>query len=197
MKVLGITGGMGSGKSVVSQLLEMMDIPVYDSDREAKRVMDSSPLIWEKLLVRFGEKIYEQGILNKPLLASLIFNNPEHLAYVNSVVHPEVYNDFLVWKEQQTGKPWVGVESAILFESGFNQGVDKCICISAPLETRIQRVQKKSGLNRESVLDRIHNQITEEERNRLADFILVNDDKQSVLFQIENLIEQLKSQEFV
>jgi dephospho-CoA kinase len=191
MKILGITGGMGSGKSVVSQLLEMMDVPVYDCDREAKRIMDSSPLVREKLSVKFGEKLYEQETLNKPLLASLIFDNSSHLTYVNSVVHPEVYNDFLVWKEKQAGKSWVGIESAILFESGLSKWVDFCVNVSAPLETRIQRVQKRNGLNRESVLNRIHNQITEEERNRLANCIIVNDDVQSVLFQVEKLIRLL------
>jgi len=194
MKVLGITGGIGSGKSVVAQLLEMSNIPVYGSDREAKRIMDSSPLIREKLSNQFGGKLYEQETLNRPLLASLIFDNPSRLAYVNSVVHPEVYNDFLLWKEKQTGKLWVGMESAILFESGFNQAVDFCVNVSAPVEIRIQRVQKRNGLKREAILERIHNQMTEEERNRLAHYIIVNDDRQSVLFQVENLIRLLKSQ---
>jgi dephospho-CoA kinase len=194
MKVIGITGGIGSGKSVVSQLLEVWEIPVYNSDREAKRITGSSGVIREKLSAKFGPGLYRSGALNKEMLASLIFNNPDYLAFVNSVIHPEVFRDFFEWKEKQPGKAFVGIESAILFESHFDKSVDISIAISAPLETKIRRVQQREKINRESVLNRISNQMSEEERNHLANYVIVNDDVEGLIPQIENLFEALKSQ---
>jgi dephospho-CoA kinase len=194
MKTIGITGGIGSGKSVVSQLLKVWEIPVYDSDREAKRITGSSGVIREKLSAKFGPGLYQTGELNKEMLASLIFSKPDYLAFVNSVIHPEVFKDFFDWKEKQLGKAFVGIESAILFESHFDKSVDISITIAAPLETRIRRVQQREKINRESVLNRIKNQMSEEERNCLADYVIVNDDIQGLIPQIENLFEALKSQ---
>ena len=187
MKVLGITGGIGSGKTVVSEILKIKGIPVYNSDLEAKRLMETSPAIREKLSGHFGENLYENDTLNKKLLASIIFDCSEKLTFVNSVVHPEVYQDFKEWKES-TNVEWVGMESAILFESGFNQYADFCLLVSAPIELRIQRTQKRDRLDREAVLNRIRNQMPEEEKQSLADFTIVNDNRQAVLPQIENLI---------
>ena len=188
MKVLGITGGIGSGKSVVSKILETKEIPVYNSDLEAKRLMESSPTIRKKLSERFGKDLYEKDTLNKNLLASVVFDHPKELAFVNSVVHPEVYQDFMVWKEKSVINEWVGIESAILFESGFDQYADFCLLVSAPLEIRIQRTQERDHVSKEAILNRIRNQMPEEEKQSLADFTIVNDDCQAILPQIDNLI---------
>jgi dephospho-CoA kinase len=194
MKVWGITGGMGSGKTMVSKLLETMGVPVYNTDVEAKKITESSPVIQKKLSDKFGSALYSGGKLNRTMLASLIFNHSEHLAFVNSTVHPEVYKDFLEWKKQHSEKEFTGIESAILFESGFARWVDVRINVSAPLETRIQRIQKRDRLSREAVLTRINNQLSDEEKNRLADYTIINDDVQALLPQIENLFKLLKFQ---
>jgi dephospho-CoA kinase len=195
MKVLGITGGIGSGKSVFSKLLEINGIPVYNTDIASKRISDFSWNIREKLTGRFGPALYREGLLDRPLLASLIFNHPENRVFVNSVIHPEVENDFLEWKDEQTDKSWVGIESAILFEAQLCHVVDVIVNISAPLETRIRRVQQRDNLNRESVLNRIKNQISDGVRNYLADYTIINDDRQALAPQVENLMKVLKFQE--
>jgi dephospho-CoA kinase len=193
MNVLGITGGIGSGKSIVAKGLEVMGIPVYNTDIAAKKISDTSPEVREKLSARFGTALYQDGILDRKRLASFIFSNPEHLAFVNSVIHPAVEKDFLEWKEEQQEKAWVGIESAILFESRLNQLIDFSMNVSAPLETRIQRIQKRDNLDRESILHRIQNQLPEEERNRLANYTIINDDRQALLPQIENWLKIVKS----
>ncbi|MDR0865565.1 MAG: dephospho-CoA kinase [Candidatus Symbiothrix sp.] len=194
MKVLGITGGIGSGKSVVSKLLEIQGIPVYNTDKEAKKITAFSLVVQEKLSGKFGAALYKEGVLDKAMLASLIFNHPEYLAFTNSVIHPEVQKDFEEWKERQLGKSWVGIESAILFESGFDRLSDECITVSAPLEIRIQRVQKRDGLNRDAVLSRLNNQLSDKERSRLANCTIVNDEKKALLPQVENLLKMIKFQ---
>ncbi|GHT76383.1 dephospho-CoA kinase [Bacteroidia bacterium] len=187
MKVLGITGGIGSGKSVVSKILEINEIPVYNTDMEAKRLTETSPVIRQKLSERFGTILSINNRLDKKQLALLIFNNLEALAFVNSVIHPEVYRDFTEWKEKMPDKAWVGIESAILFETGFNRYTDFNLLITAPLELRIQRTQKRDGLTKDEILKRIQNQWPEEEKQSLVDFIVWNDERQAVLPQIENL----------
>jgi dephospho-CoA kinase len=195
MKVLGITGGIGSGKSTVSKLLEINGIPVYNSDIAAKKLSDFSPVIQEKLREKFGPELYKEGFLNRPMLASLIFNQPENLAFVNSVIHPAVEKDFLEWKKDRAEQAIIGIESAILFESRLRHIVDVSVNISAPLEIRIRRTQKRDNLNKEAVLNRMNNQMSEDERRRLADHIIINDDRQALTPQVEKLIKIVEFQE--
>ena len=195
MKIIGITGGIGSGKSIVSRLLEINGIPVYNTDIAAKRIHNVSQTVREKLAGRFGQELYEPyGVLNRTMLGSLIFNQPENLAFVNSVVHPAVRADFFEWKTEREGRKWVGIESALLFESGLNRLVDISIHVTAPLEIRIRRVQKRENWDREAVLSRAQHQMTDEERNALADYTFVNDDQQALLPQVENWIKMVKYQ---
>jgi dephospho-CoA kinase len=194
MKVIGITGGIGSGKSIVSQLLEINGIPVYNTDIASKKLSNTSPAIREKLTGKFGAELYEYGILNRKMLASLIFNDSEARDFVNSVIHPAVQNDFLEWKEEHRDKPFAGIESAILFQSKLKDLIDITINVSAPLELQIQRVQKRDNLNKEDILNRIHTQMSDEERSRLANYTVVNDDRQALLPQVENLPDTLKFQ---
>jgi len=193
MKVLGITGGIGSGKSVVSNLLKIIGVPVYNSDVEAKKITASSLLVQKKISEKFGSQLYSEGELNKALFASLIFNNPNHLAFANSVIHPEVYADFLEWKKKHSSCIIVGIESAILFESGFNKYVDTSVSVSSELELRIQRVQKRDALDRISILNRMNNQMSEITRNLQSDYTIINDDIQAVLPQVEKLLKQIES----
>ena len=195
MKIIGITGGIGSGKSVVSKLLGINGIPVYNTDMAASKIHDISQTVREKLALRFGQELYEPyGVLNRTMLASLIFDHPENLAFVNSVVHPAVEADFLEWKTEREGEKLIGIESAILFESGLKRLIDISIHVSAPLEIRIRRVQKRDHWDREAILSRVRHQMTDEERNALADYTFINDDRQALLPQVENCIKIMQFQ---
>jgi dephospho-CoA kinase len=191
MKIIGLTGGIGSGKSVVAKLFETMGIPVYDTDKEAKRITSTSLLIRECLSKKFGQELYQDGQLNKSLLASLIFENKENLNYVNAIVHPEVQKDFVCWKEQYKNSRCIAIESAILFESGFDKITDVSINVSAPLEKRIERIQMRDQINRKDILNRIENQMSEDERIRKADYTIMNDDCQALLPQVKKTLKQI------
>jgi dephospho-CoA kinase len=188
MKIIGLTGGIGSGKSTISRLLEIMGVPVYIADSESKKLTDTSPLIREKLIEKFGRDLYKEGKLDKSLLASLIFGNEENLGYVNSVIHPVVRDDFEKWTTSYTKNELVAIESAILFDSGFNNTADFTVNVSTPLEMRIHRVETRDGLPRESIISRINNQLPEEERNRRSDFIILNDHVEALIPQLESLL---------
>lgn len=191
MKIVGLTGGIGSGKSTVSRLLEIMEIPVYAADVESKKLVDTSPHIREQLSAKFGLQLYRDNKLDRGMLSSLIFGNKENLQFANSVIHPIVFDDFLHWVEQQNNVSFVVIESAILFDSGFNKTVDIAVNVSAPPEIRIQRVKQRDHVSRKSVHDRINSQISEEDRNRLSDYIIFNDNVQALLPQVENLVNFL------
>ena len=187
MKIIGITGGIGSGKSTVSKLLDIMGIPVYIADKEAKKVMNNSPEIRTKLTQRFGEDIYAGNSLDSQKLASLIFSEPEAVLYVNSVVHPAVQADFSNWLKNCSSSI-AAIESAILFESGFDSLVHYILSVSAPEEIRIEQAIKRDSSSRQTVKDRIRNQIPEEERNRRSDFILINNGRQALVPQTERIL---------
>lgn len=176
---IGLTGGIGAGKSYVSQLLTAQcGIPVYDCDREAKHLMVTSPVIRQQLTALLGTEAYlPDGQLNKRLIADYLFANEEHQRAVNAIVHPAVKADFRQWatEQEQAGAPAVGIESAILVEAGFTDLADKVIVVEAPLALRLQRVMKRDGATEEEVRARMARQISDEERRQAADFIIVND----------------------
>ncbi|GHT60755.1 dephospho-CoA kinase [Bacteroidia bacterium] len=194
MKIIGLTGGIGSGKSTVSRLLEIMGVPVYVADTESKKLVNTSPLIREQLIAAFGSQLYKNGELDKAMFASLIFGNKENLRYANSVIHPAVLNDFRQWAERQTQSSFAVIESAILFDSGFNKTVDVTVNVSAPSEIRIRRVEKRDRVSRETVQARINSQIPEEARNRLSDYVILNDEASALIPQVENLLNVLNMQ---
>lgn len=189
---IGITGGIGSGKSVVASLLELSGIPVYIADTESKRLTASSPVIREKLIALFGESLYTAEGLDKKQLASLIFGNPERLKQVNAIIHPEVNRHFLAWADKQT-TPICGIESAILFESGFNRVVDVTLMVYAPLEVRIQRALERDAVTREEIVRRINSQLPDEEKKEKSDYVIYNDGKQALLPQIAAILMDLQS----
>lgn len=191
---LGITGGIGSGKSFVSRCLkEGFSVQVYDTDREAKRLMLEHEGIRADLIALLGEEVYTAAGLNKPLLAAYIFSSPENAQKVNAIVHPRVKEDFRNWafRQEQAGCQLVGVESAILFESGFDREVDKTLTVSAPLELRIARVMERDRVGREQVLERITAQISDEERNRLSDFSVENAETSDIHAQLVRILSAL------
>ncbi len=188
---IGITGGIGSGKSVVSRLLEVMGIPVYITDVESKRLTNTDPYIKEELSSLLGERVFADGVLNKPLLASYLFGHPDHARQVNGIIHPRVKNDFRSWVEKRALFPIVGMESAILIESGFADEVDVVVMVYAPLEIRIQRAVARDNSSRELIMKRIESQMNDEEKRKRADFVIVNDDDMPLIPQVLELISSL------
>lgn len=188
--VLGITGGIGSGKSVVSQCLDIMGIPVYNCDNEAKRLNNTHPTIRKELCELVGKDLYPDGILDKASLAAYLFASPEHAAQVNAIVHPTVMDDFQQWKSRQDS-PWVGIESAILYESNFAHLADKVIAVYAPEQLRIARARRRDNAPAEAIRQRIARQMKDEEKCKLADFTLYNDDNHPLLPQILDILANL------
>ncbi|MBR5138850.1 MAG: dephospho-CoA kinase [Alistipes sp.] len=170
---IGITGGIGSGKSTVCRLLADMGVPVYDSDARAKALMNDSEALRTALIEAFGEECYNAEGLNRPYLASRVFGDAEALAQLNAIVHPAVREDFRAWADVQSSR-YVVLESAILFEAGFENEVDTTLAVLAPLEERVRRTAERDGVDRESVLKRIAHQISDEELHRRANRTLVN-----------------------
>lgn len=194
MIVLGITGGIGSGKSTVSKILSVLGIPVYVADDESKKLTDSSPTIKEKLTKLFGEELYSDNKLNRTMLASIIFSDKEKLQQANSIIHPEVENHFLQWIEYHRNKqyPIIACETAILFESGFNRFTDKSVTVYSPIEIRIDRIIKRDNCTKEKAEDRINSQMPDEKKVELSDFIIVNNEAKSLIEQTVQLLNQLK-----
>jgi dephospho-CoA kinase len=191
MIIVGITGGIGTGKSVVTTILSTMGYPVYDSDSEAKNSMLREPQVVRKLQQVFGDDIFDNGQLNRQRLAGEVFSNANRLQQLNNIVHPAVRNHFRRWVQAQSS-PIVFLESAILFESGFDNETEKIVLITTPEEIRIKRVMERDQCTREQVRQRIAQQWTEERKAKLTDFIIVNDGKQPLLLQTEQMISELQ-----
>ena len=189
---VGITGGIGSGKSTVCDILQAMNYPVYNSDQRAKDLMESDPQIRQSLIDAFGEKVFDNGILNRPHLAKIIFNDPIKRDQINAIIHPAVRADFQNWSKQQT-TAIVFQESALLFETGGYQLLDFNVLVVAPIEDRIQRVLKRDQTDLEAIQLRMNNQLADEEKIPLADFIIENGQHSVVLPQILLLLEKLHS----
>ncbi|MDR2389185.1 MAG: dephospho-CoA kinase [Tannerellaceae bacterium] len=191
---IGLTGGIGSGKSVVSSLLKVLGVPVYIADTESKRLTQTSPIIRKQLISLLGETIYCGEEINKKRLASLIFNDMECRDKVQAIIHPEVNRHFLAWAAQQT-VPVCAIETAILFESGFSRSVDVCVTVYAPTELRIERVMLRDGITREEVVRRINSQMSDKERRKFSDYEICNDGKQALLPQINAIIAGISPSE--
>ncbi|AVM56723.1 dephospho-CoA kinase [Bacteroides heparinolyticus] len=189
---IGITGGIGSGKSIVSHLLQVMGIPVYISDAEAKRLICSDPFIRKGLQALLGKDIYSGNTLNKQLLASYLFASPEHAQIINGIIHPRVKENFRQWVHHQINTWVVGIESAILVEAGFTDEVDVVVMIYAPEELRISRAIRRDTSSRELIEKRIQSQMNDEKKREYADFVIINDDKTPLIPQILNLMKSLR-----
>ena len=183
MKKIGITGGIGSGKTYVSEVFFSLGIPVFNADVESNRLIRSSEKLKSLLKDSFGHDIYTNGILDKKKLASIVFSDKEKLENLNSIIHPIVKQKFKDWCKQLNSS-YVIKEAAILFESSSDKGLDAVICVSAPLNIRIDRAIKRDGSSEKEIKNRIENQISQEEKENLSDYIIVNDGVQSLLPQI-------------
>ena len=187
---IGVTGGIGSGKSVVSSLLAMAGIPVYVADDESKNLTETSPEIQDKLKTLFGDDIYLNGNLDRKRLASLIFADEALLKKVNDIIHPVVREDFQRWVSKQSVKR-CGMESAILFESGLDKDVDVVLSVYAPVELRLSRTMSRDGVTEADVIKRMNRQMPDALKRKQADFVIVNDDVQALMPQIEQFLKIL------
>lgn len=173
MRKIAICGGIGSGKSTVCGMFAERGVAIYDSDSRAKALMSESAELRAALIAEFGEGCYEGGELNRPYLAEKVFGSEEQLAKLNSIVHPAVKADFLRWAEEQEGDYCI-LETAILFESGFDAVVDCSVAVLAPMPLRIERAMQRDGATREQIEARIKAQMSDDELMRRADFAIVN-----------------------
>lgn len=187
---IGITGGIGSGKSIISNIFALYQIPIFNADLEAKYLMDSDVALKKDLVASFGSNIYTEGRLNRPFLAKLVFDNPEKLTILNSIVHPAVGVAYEKWYQNQNSA-YTLKEAAILFESGSHLSLDYIIGVIAPEKLRIDRVMKRDNITEEAVKARMANQMDEASKMKLCHFVIHNDEKQSLILQVKQIHEQL------
>ena len=191
---VGLTGGMGSGKTTVAKIFETLGIPVYYADLEAKRLMVGDASLVEAIKELFGEEAYDaNGLLNRTFIAQRAFPEPALLKKLEALVHPAVLRDGERWQAAQLGVPYTIKEAALLFESGSYRQLDKVITVFAPLELRIARVMSRDKSAREDVEARIARQMPEEEKLKLADFVVYNDGSQSLIAQVWEINKELLS----
>ena len=187
---VGITGGIGSGKSIVSKVFEVLGVPVYYADDAAKRLMNEHEPMKQKLVEAFGDSTYSHGQLNRAYLSSMVFKDPVKLALLNSIVHPATLRDAEEWMLRQN-HPYAIKEAALIFESGAQENLDLVIGVYAPPHLRIQRVMKRDGITREEVKARMDKQIDEDIKMRLCDYVITNDEQQLVIPQVIGLHEKI------
>jgi dephospho-CoA kinase len=186
---IGITGGIGSGKSIVCKIFAVLGIPIYDADSRAKAVMTTDGILISAIQKEFGTLSYkEDGTLNREYLAKEVFNDEVRLKKLNSLVHPRVAADFAHWLSKQVTKPYVIKEAALLYESGSYKANDKIIVVHAPESIRIKRVQQRDPhRSEEGIRDIMRNQLPEEEKMKRADFVVVNDESTLLIPQVLSL----------
>lgn len=192
MLKIGITGGIGAGKSTVSQLFKMLGVPVYNSDESAKWLMNHDLDLKNKIKTLLGNNAYnDDEEVNREFIALKIFNDKALLAHLNAIVHPAVKKDYLDWSISISNNKYSLKESALLFETGMYKELDKNILVVAPLHLRISRVMKRDGISQELVEERIKNQLSEEEKIPLADYIIYNDESASLIEQVLTIHQQI------
>jgi dephospho-CoA kinase len=194
MLKVGITGGIGSGKTTVCKVFELLGIPVYYADDEAKNILDTNAEVKNKIIQYFGNEVLnDSGLIDRKKLAAFVFNDKTKLNYLNSIVHPAVGLHFENWLEKNSNSNYILKEAAILFESGAYKAVDKVIAVVAPIELKIQRVMQRDKTTSEQVEQRINNQLSDDEKIKRAQYVIYNDEKQLLLPQILTIHQQLNT----
>ncbi|ANI88815.1 dephospho-CoA kinase [Arachidicoccus ginsenosidimutans] len=189
---IGITGGIGSGKSTVAHIFHTFGIPVFDADSAAKNIMQGDKNVHAALVKNFGKEVFENGTLNRKYLSAVVFNDEEKLKTLNAIVHPATIRAADEWMEKQK-TPYVLKEAALLFEAGTVAGLDAIIGVYAPLELRVHRVMQRSNLSRKEVMERVVKQMDEDEKMSLCDYVVVNDEQQLLVPQVLLLHERFSS----
>lgn len=192
-KIIGLTGGIGSGKTTIAKHIKSLGIPIYIADDEAKKIL-MLPETLKSLKLVFGNTIFDNETLNKNKLANIVFSNPEMLKQLNKIIHPAVKRDFDNWLIANKNQPLVIKEAAILFESGSYRDCDAVITIVTTLNSRIQRVMERDKTNYEAVLSRINNQWTDEMRIEKSDYVIENEDINLAFLQTENILKKILNQ---
>lgn len=190
-KIIGLTGGIGSGKTTIANHFMAAGIPVYIADDEARKIMQSAEII-EEIKKTFGTTIFENGVLNRQKLAEIVFNNPDKLKLLNGIIHPAVKKHFSNWILNHKNVPFIIYEAAILFESGSYKNCDQIITVTAPLESRIKRVIQRDNTTREDVLKRINMQWTDNQRLAKSDFVVENIDPEITKSEVDKILKILK-----
>ena len=173
MKTVGLTGGIGSGKTTIAKMFEELGVPLYFADDEAKKLMNSNDQIQKKLIDLFGKETYKNGELNREFIAGIVFNDKDKLNKINSIVHPEVEKHFKNWAEDQNSK-YVIQENAIIFESGAQDRFNYIITVTAPVDVKIDRVRKRDHISKEKVLERMNNQLDDDYKIKNSFFVINN-----------------------
>ncbi len=186
---IGLTGGIGSGKSMVAHIFKVLGIPVFDADSAAKQVMETDDHLRKSLIQTFGAETYTNGHLNRKYLANIVFNDQFQLDRLNALVHPATIAAAEKWALEQDA-PYTVKEAALFFEAGSSMGIDYMVGVYAPQHLRIKRVMDRDGITREEVKARMQKQIQEEIKMRLCDFVILNDDQNLLIPQVVKLHEQ-------
>lgn len=186
MMKVGITGGIGSGKTIVAKVFEQLGVPVYFSDDRAKYLMLNNNLLRESLISLFGYKVIVNGVLNRSYISSKVFSNPKELIKLNDLVHPFVHEDFDVWSASQTSN-YVLKEAAIIFETGTDKLLDKVVLVESTNHLKLSRIIFRDGITKEQVIERMNKQWPDSQKRTNADYIIQNDEKRSLICQILNL----------
>lgn len=191
MLKVGLTGGIGSGKSYVSRIFKTLGISVYDSDHEAKRLMEENQDLRMRIIDIFGNSTFSNGHLDRKYISDQVFADKMLLSRLNEIVHPAVHNDFLIWSEVQEERFYIMKEAAILFETGGFKLLDLNILVIADEQTRINRVVNRDNISEQNVRDRMNNQMSDEEKMKYADFVIYNNNDSMILQQIVDLHHQI------
>ena len=192
MKKIGLTGGIGVGKTFVADIFQKIGYAVFSADTEAKKCMQESKDLKSAVIQNFGDEMYKNGVLQKEILANIVFSDSKKLQELNNLVHPFVQNKFEIWQKEQTA-PFVLKEAAILFESGAHIGLDGVICVTTPLQIRIQRVMQRDNCTKENIIKRMENQMPQDKKEQLSDFVIVNDGKEKLLPQIQAIFKKINA----
>ncbi len=191
MKIVGLTGGIGSGKSIVARFMEVLNVPVYYSDEKAKFLMNNNQQLITQIKKLLGKNAYINDQLNRSYVGKKVFNDKALLNQLNQIVHPIVKSDFKTWSKQHLLFPFVVQEAAILFENGNYTAFDHMVLVKAPIEQRIKRVMDRDNVSRENVIERMNNQWNDERKEALSDTLIINDNKHSIIDQTLILINKL------
>ena len=193
MLKIGLTGGIGAGKSTVASIFKVLGVPVFDADATAKNLLNTDLVLREQVITAFGSETYKNGLLDRKYLATLVFNNSEQLAKLNALVHPATIAAMEKWTSGFTDMPYIIKEAALLFEAGTHEGLDYIIGVTAPVELRIARVMQRDHVLREEVLGRMQHQLDDTEKMKRCNFVIDNNETSLVIPQVLALHEQFIS----